>query len=350
MLLPTLLSEYAPHFRRSIGATPAAILIIAIGLAFLVETIWTATGLMGARLRPWARSGVLAGLGLGLLASTALTASDYFLAWGPSPDLFYAYDEGLMHIARYATTVRFKSRAYLSPVATDHPTLTFFLDGAQLASFDGRRCQVVPAPGGECIYVVVVHEDDVTLPWLQSIYPTGDIVWALNDRTGAPYARAFRVPMRTSPVYAPTHELHANVGNITALVGYEVSSETIRPGEILHVTLHWLGRARTTEDYTVFVQLLGPVPAAPATGGPLWAQADQQPGGGTYPTSRWVTGETVLDHYTLVMPADAPPGEYQLVAGMYLLATMERLPAVEGNTGARYADDAVLLTTLRVGE
>ncbi|MBU1878431.1 MAG: hypothetical protein KJ734_05730, partial [Chloroflexi bacterium] len=350
MLVPTILSEYAPHFRRAIGAAPAVAIITALGLALLVEAMWTAARRLGPhlrpRLRPFARGTVLVGLGLGLFASTALTIGDYFLVWGPSPDLFFAYDEGLVHVARYAKQVPFQSRAYLSPVSTNHTTLTFLLDGAQLASFDGRRCQVLAPLDQEAVYIVVVHEDPVTLPWLQRVYPAGDIVWSLNDRTGTPYAVAYRVPVRTSPTLVPDHALHANVGDITALMGYNVSPAKPRPGDTLNVTLYWRGRDRAAEDYTVSVQLLGPA----TDSGPLWSQADQQPGGGTYPTSRWVTGETVIDHYTLTVPADAPPGEYRLVAGMYLLATLERLPAVESSTGARYPDDAVLLTTLRVGE
>ncbi len=348
MLVPTILSEYAPHLRRAIGAAPAVAIITAIGLALLVETIWTAAGRWRTRARSWTRAGILAGLGLGLLASTALTVGDYFLVWGPSPDLFYAYDEGLMHAAQYTAALPGETRAYLSPVPTSHSTVQFFLNGRSLASFDGRRCQVLPPPDQETVYVVIVHEDPVTLPWLQRVYPPGEIVWSLNDRTGAPYARAFRVPVRTVPLYAPTHELDAHVGNITAVVGFDVSPEAPRPGDAWHVTLYWRGQVRTTEDYTVFVQLLGPT--NPATGTPLWAQADGQPGGGTYPTSRWGTGETVIDHYTLTVPADALPGDYRLVAGMYLLATLERLPAIKGRNGIRYPDDAVPLTTLRVSE
>jgi hypothetical protein len=55
----------------------------------------------------------------------------------------------------------------------------------------------------------------------------------------------------------------------------------------------------------------------------------------------------VLDHYMLTVPTDAPAGDYRLVAGMYLLATMERVPATD-TAGARYADDAVPIATLRV--
>jgi len=343
MLIPTILSEYAPHFRRAIGAAPAVALITALGLTLLVETVWAAARRLGPRLRPLARGTVLAGLGVGLLASTTLTIHDYFLVWGPSPDLFHAYDEGLAHVAQYVAALPGETRAYLSPVSTSHNTIQFFLRGRPLASFDGRRVQVLPPAGQEAVYVVIVHEDQLTLPWLRQIYPAGQVVWSLNDRAGAPYATAYRVPAGAAPALTPT-PVGATVGDFAVLVGYEGAPATV---ETVRVTLHWQCRATTAQDYTVSVQLLGPT--NPATGGPLWAQADAQPGGGTYPTGRWQPGETVLDSYTLTVPADAPAGDYRLVAGMYLLATLERLPATDA-VGIRYPDDVVPLTVLRRGE
>ena len=68
-------------------------------------------------------------------------------------------------------------------------------------------------------------------------------------------------------------------------------------------------------DYTVFVQAL-------AADGRVAAQSDSQPVAGTYPTGIWSPGEVVADTHRLTLP----PGEYRLVAGMYDLATMKRLP------------------------
>jgi len=36
MLAPTVLSEYAPHFRRAVGVTPIAALFIGLGLAVIL--------------------------------------------------------------------------------------------------------------------------------------------------------------------------------------------------------------------------------------------------------------------------------------------------------------------------
>ncbi|MEE8163698.1 MAG: hypothetical protein V3T92_06805, partial [Anaerolineae bacterium] len=60
------------------------------------------------------------------------------------------------------------------------------------------------------------------------------------------------------------------------------------------------------------------------------------------PTSAWFVGMIVADHYDIAVAPNAPPGEYQIEVGMYLLKTMERLAAVDGE-GRRLPDDRVLL-------
>ena len=99
-----------------------------------------------------------------------------------------------------------------------------------------------------------------------------------------------------------------------------------------------------SEDYTVFAHLLGPY--NPATDGPLWAQHDSQPGWGSYPTTRWAPGEIILDDYQLILGDDVPPGVYTLEAGMYRLATMERVPVLGAD--GQPVDDHVELRPMRV--
>jgi hypothetical protein len=51
------------------------------------------------------------------------------------------------------------------------------------------------------------------------------------------------------------------------------------------------------------------------------------------------------DRVTLKIPADAGSGTYQVVAGLYLLSTGDRLPTTGDDTGP---GDVVLLTSLNV--
>jgi hypothetical protein len=80
--------------------------------------------------------------------------------------------------------------------------------------------------------------------------------------------------------------------------------------------------------------------------GQLAAQRDSEPVGGSRPTSTWAVGEPIKDRVGLLLPADVPPGLYELVVGMYDPATLERLPVrdADGNV----AGDSILLGPVEV--
>ena len=74
---------------------------------------------------------------------------------------------------------------------------------------------------------------------------------------------------------------------------------------------------------------------------------DSEPQGGGLPTDRWTVGQIVQDNYALVVAGDAAPGPHLLEVGMYLLATLERLPVRDPDTGAALGD-RVMLGTVEV--
>jgi hypothetical protein len=65
-----------------------------------------------------------------------------------------------------------------------------------------------------------------------------------------------------------------------------------------------------TARYTVFTQLFDPT-------GALVAQQDNWPVAGLAPTDSWQAGALIRDPYQLALPADIPPGDYQLWVGLY---------------------------------
>jgi len=128
----------------------------------------------------------------------------------------------------------------------------------------------------------------------------------------------------------------ANFDGRILLLEAEVGSASLRPGGTLPVTLRWRALQALAEDYTVTVQLLGP-------DGRLHGQVDSWPAQGTRPTSGWLPGQEIVDPYQVPLSADAPPGNYQVTVSWYLLATMARLPVVDGS-GAAVADHVVIAT------
>jgi hypothetical protein len=116
---------------------------------------------------------------------------------------------------------------------------------------------------------------------------------------------------------APEKRLDLRFGDQMWLMDFGPGPPEARAGEVWPFSLLWQAEGVVSEDYVVFVQLLD------ADGG-LRAQLDRQPVGGFRPTSTWQPGELVRDNYGLQLPADLPSGDYRLIAGLYLPATMER--------------------------
>src|SRR5262249_38424340 len=98
----------------------------------------------------------------------------------------------------------------------------------------------------------------------------------------------------------PRQLIQARLDNRILLKGFDLSSTLARPGATLDLTLHWSDLAPLPADYTVFVHVLN-------TSEKIVAQRDQPPDGGARPTSSWFPGDTILDPYHLVLPADLAP-------------------------------------------
>jgi hypothetical protein len=337
MVVPTLVTEHAPHFGRAIGATPAVALLCALG----GWSLW-----LGARSlsRRWLETSTVILLALGLVFSGASTARAYYHTWEQSPDLFYAYDVGLVEVAEYINTIPAGEDVYLTPTSGDHYTLAF-VTRRPFASFDGRDGLVLPPPMRGATIIVLLREDRSTLPALQRIWPEGEIAWTLIDGYDRPYAAAYHLPSARSAVPEPDHPVAAALGSAAQLLGYSLEAKEAAPGDTLRLTLYWQVLAPLDRDYTVFTHLLGE--HNPATNGPLWAGHDGQPDGGHYPTTAWQPGQIILDVHPLPIPVDAPAGEYQLETGLYFLESMTRLPAAD-TAGNPLPGDAVLLGTVEI--
>lgn len=150
-----------------------------------------------------------------------------------------------------------------------------------------------------------------------------------------PVIGRFKVRGPQVPEVTVANTLDVTFGDQVALVGWQADSLMVRPGETLTFLLVWRALRSMDADYTVFVHLVD------TPGQPALAQADGQPQGDRYPTSLWDPGEMVPDARSLAIPSDLPPGEYQLVVGLYQLATGERLPRADGG-------DSVEVFTVRV--
>jgi hypothetical protein len=192
---------------------------------------------------------------------------------------------------------------------------------------------VVPDQTGvDTSYIIVPEKDGKSLPLLERYLPMGDVVHKGGWHTGDPFFLVYRVPAGSQAQVRPTHEARATWRDWIGLLGYDLDRDVYQAGEAVQVTLYYQGLQRMDRHYTVFLHLLGS--QNPATGSPLWAQDDSEPCRGFYPTTSWHEGEIVVDRLELVIPPDAPPGEYELTIGFYYVWTGERLPVTAAGTPA----------------
>jgi hypothetical protein len=194
-----------------------------------------------------------------------------------------------------------------------HPT-DHWLPGERLHD---QRHLVVPTDANPGRYQLVVGwYDSLTQDRLPLV--SGGDSWSLAS-----------IPLGPIEVEDPGISVQATLAEQTELVGFDLwreiggqwvplpADEPLVPGDRLKVRLVWRALTEMDHDYTAFVHLEGP-------GGALWGQHDGPPAGGSYPTSHWRPGDLVADEHEFTVSAEAG-GPAQLLAGMYLLETMEPL-------------------------
>jgi hypothetical protein len=124
---------------------------------------------------------------------------------------------------------------------------------------------------------------------------------------GVDYAWIYQVPPQ------PAELRPAQFGAALRLRGFDWL-QAPRAGAPLALRLQWEPRAPLPADYTLFAHLIGP-------GGVRVAQVDLP-----LPTRSWEPGRYPTVEVPLGVPADAAPGVYHLLVGLYDPASGQRLP------------------------
>ena len=155
--------------------------------------------------------------------------------------------------------------------------------------------------------------------------------------------RAVRYDLPAGPQPAPlrpSQTVDARFGEQVILLGYDISTLSLTPGQPFRIRLYWQAGGPVAASYTVFVHLVD-------SQARIRGQADSLPQGGARCTDTWMVGEVVPDDHVLTVAPDAPPGEYTLLVGLYDLRTMQRLPASD-TAGRPLPDNALRLASLTV--
>lgn len=202
----------------------------------------------------------------------------------------------------------------------------------------GYDLPVREARGGDTVRVVTYWNARVAQPTLAVPIPAGERVRVQTGFFVPPDARELVINvnsielarLRVEPRAARAgvgeiaHRVDYRLGDAIHFIGYDLPTLNLKPNETLNVKLYWRAERPIEKSYTVFVQLVGAF--NPRKNNPLWGQVDRAP---SPPTNAWLPGEIIADAYRIVVDADAPPGTYTLIVGMYDAATGARL-VVEG--------------------
>jgi len=176
--------------------------------------------------------------------------------------------------------------------------------------------------------------------------PAGRCDLYLGPAGGEATASLFLGPVRIDQrprIYempgVPALEMAVQAEDLTQLLGVDVAPLEMRPGETISVSLYWQVLGETTEDLTVFAQLIG-------ADGQVWGQSDSRPAGGNAPTMTWIAGEIIVDRHALTVRDAAPAGPGSLYVGLYDAESGVRLALTE--SGTRLPEDRAFVTEVDV--
>jgi 4-amino-4-deoxy-L-arabinose transferase-like glycosyltransferase len=350
--LPPILTppRDVPHFSRSIGALPAACVFPALG----VEWIWH----WFRTRRPSSGTRVFAAVCVaGVLATSAtLTVRDYFVVWAGNPDLRDHYFDGqFVDLAAAMNEMDDPEGVWILPISAlasphdeaGHHTIEFLYRGQaplHFLSLDESTVadELSELTQGRTRALLVDYKDYVLeeaynyidadpkqlMPFLlgkygslleRQEYESFDVqVWQLST------IRDFRIADSLDPQ-------SANFGGQLLLTaadwgarGMAQPEESLLPsGGQASVVLEWRSLTDLEQDYKVALVLLD-------RRGRVVGQVDKLLlSNQLRMTSQWEKDQEEMDYYVLPNLPATPPGEYDIDAVVYEVATMDRLPILD---------------------
>lgn len=293
LLAPSVLSEAAPNYSRTLPSLPATLLPVGLGLAWLVRLEWP---------RRWMGYTLAGAL---LATSLVITVRDYFVRYPQMREVYYAYDVDKLDALEILRGRQQTAQVYFSPLWAEHTPVRFMRSGSGIKTLDTADTLVLPAAGGAVF--AFTGEEGARAKQFAGLWP-GQQVEVIRDKYDKPLLHIVSLdPEKAStwPAgYAPQEEMSAAFDDAPTLLGMQASDGGV-------VTLFWRSETPTRRSLTSFVHLID-------VDGVRLAQADKLPGNSTYPTYLWSPGERVMDRsYPELLDPCAGGESVRAVAGWY---------------------------------
>ncbi len=332
MLLPAILApEGAPHHLRLIGTTPFTYTFIALGLVWLIQAVTTV--LKSAKLA----------LPLGWTCLIAVfgfvgwqTYHDYFVVWANEIDHYDPFDVFAEELAQQIAADDDPNTIYLIPMdqraahEARHYTLDFLYQGetpyAYIPVDEPLLAQQLNRVIDEQTSLKVVrwtkftkHSDaDEREAFTFALHTNGAQLEAITEFPMY-NIESYTLPEQDQPFILPTIEapIDITLDGLIQIRQAEVPSE-ITPNQEVAVAVTVAPIAPIEADYRASVRLF-------TAEGQSVSQVDRTLRHNWHqPTSLWPR-EEVNEYYLLPLPADTPPGPYQVRLVVYHPETLAPL-------------------------
>jgi hypothetical protein len=166
------------------------------------------------------------------------------------------------------------------------------------------------------------------------------ILGGMIFRTADDQAGWLRVQSTGHQALVATHQEFVPLQDDVALLGFDLPTNHASRGDSVPVTLYWKALAPMHVNLRVFIHLMGP-------DGQLWGQSDKW-NPADFPTGRWPLDHYVRDEHDALLRLDAPPGKYQVIAGLWDGDTGLRMRQLDANGQPTGADGIVLTDSFNV--
>ncbi len=298
MLFPSILSEAAPNYSRTLPALPALFVPAGLGLAWLWE-----------QRRPfiWAGPALAA---LVAVYSAGQMSYDYFVRFAQRSEVYYMYDGDKLDALTYLSQFTGANQVYLSQLWGDlHSTVYFLRSTMGIKSVDTSDTVVLPPPGQGAVYAFPAEQAE-RAEQLARLWP-GVAPEPVLDPYGRQLLSVVTLDATTAagwpPAASPTVTRTAAFVDAPSLVGM-AADET---GDL--ISLYWEATSPMDVSLTTSIHLLD-------RDGHRVAQVDKLPGNGSYRTLGWTPGERVIDRASPVRLDRCAGGEtVRVQVGWYQL-------------------------------
>ncbi|MCP4537068.1 MAG: phospholipid carrier-dependent glycosyltransferase [Chloroflexi bacterium] len=202
--------------------------------------------------------------------------------------------------------------APLTPEAVEEG---FGRNGLRMVYFDCTTAWLYPnggdSPGWYALFRDTARSDD---PFIQTRLagkaPSYEQRWT---GTLPPFAIYEHVSQPIFPLSMPDDPIQ--IGHLTFLGHTSTVLSSARPGQTIDMETWWRVDSLSQRPLSIMMHLIGPGGVPVVVGDGLGV-----------PIEQWQIGDVIVQRHTLVLPADAPAGEYIPMTGVYWLDTVERWP------------------------